>query len=228
MKLLETYEELFQYLCRLNRAARTEAHPEYVRVRSEMKTMLDDITRGASSDVRLSNQIKRLELPLTFFVDNLISTSRLKFAGQWAENRLAKEKNELAGDERFFDFLEQDLTDTSEEAAERLAVYYSCLGLGFTGMYQAQPEQIRLYMEKMFPRIRQWIDNDPRAKINEEAYRYTDTRILTEPPSRKIILVAILFLFFSLSAMMIYYALYYKASGELTNAIRDINKLSQH
>lgn len=227
MNLLEAYEDLFQYICRLNRAAKTDAHPDFARVRSEVKTMLDDISRSASADVRVSNQIKRLELPLIFFVDNLICTSRLKFAAQWAENRLAMERNELAGDERFFDFLDQDLTDTSEEAAERLAIYYVCLGLGFLGMYQAQPEQIRQYMEKIFPRIRQWMDNDTRVKISEEAYRSTDTRMLTEPPSRKIILVVILFLFFSLSAMLVYYVLYYKASADLTSAVDRIQDLSK-
>ena len=227
MNLLETYEDLFQYMCRLNRAAKTEAHPEYLRVRTEIKTLLDEVSRSASADVRLSNQIKRLELPITFFVDNLICTSRLKFAPQWAENRLAKEKNELAGDERFFDFLEQDLSDTSEDAAERLAVFYSCLGLGFAGMYQGQPDKIRQYMDQIFPRIRQWMDNDPRTKINEEAYRYTDTRVLTEPPSRKIVFVALMFLFFALCAMMVYYALYYKATDELTSAVKNINNLSQ-
>src|SRR5204862_8116200 len=132
-----------------------------------------------------------------FFVDNLICTSRLKFAPQWVENRLANERNELAGDERFFDFLEQDLTDTSEEAAERLSVYYVCLGLGFTGMYQGRPEQIRKYIEQIFPRIRQWVDNDPRTRVSEEAYRFTDTRLLTEPASNKIIFVAPIFLLFA-------------------------------
>ena len=224
MKLLELYEDLFQYVCRLNRVSRTDAHSEYARVRSEAKTLLEEINRNAASDVRLSNQTKKLELPIIFFVDNLICTSRLKFASQWVENRLAKEKNELAGDERFFDFLEQDLTDTSEEAAERLAVCYVCLGLGFSGMYQGRPEQIRKYIEQIFPRVRQWIDSDPRTKISEDAYRYTDTRVLTEPPSKKIVLVTILFVFLSLSALAVYYGLYAKASQELTKSIDQIRK----
>ena len=32
MKLLELYEEIFQYVCRLNRMAKTQAHPEFARV----------------------------------------------------------------------------------------------------------------------------------------------------------------------------------------------------
>lgn len=224
MNLLETYEELFQYICRLNRAAKADTHPDYARVRSEVRTLLDEIVRSASKDVLLSNQIKRLELPVIFFVDNLICTSRLKFAAQWAESRLAKEKNELAGDERFFDFLDQDLTDTSEEAVERLSVYFVCLGLGFMGMYQSQPEQLRIYMDKIFPRIRQWMDVDPRAKITEEAYRNTDTRQLTEPPSRKIVFVAVLFVFLAMVVLTVIYGLYVAAARDLTVSISEIIK----
>ena len=182
MNLLELYEDTFQYVCRLNRAAKAESQPDYGRVRAEIKALFDEVAKHASTDVRLLNQVKRLELPMIFFIDNLICTSRLKFAIRWSENRLAKERNELAGDERFFDFLEQDLTDTSEEAAERLAIYYTMLGLGFTGMYQAQPEQIRRYLDQIFPRVRPWMDPDPSAKISDDAYRHTDTRLLTEPP----------------------------------------------
>jgi type IV/VI secretion system ImpK/VasF family protein len=226
MKLLEIYEELFQYMCRLNRMARTQAHPEYARVRTEVKTLLDEVKRSASAEVQLANQVGRLELPVLFFVDNLICTSRLNFAPQWAENRLAKERNELAGDERFFDFLEKDLGDTSEEAAERLAVYYVCLGLGFQGMYQGQPEQIRRYLEQIFRRIRQWIDSDPRTKISEEAYRHTDTRALSEPQGSKIMLVLIIFVFLSLSVLVVCYGLYAQASAELRTSIKEIEKQS--
>ena len=224
MKLLEIYENLFQYVCRLNRAAKTQSHPEYVRVRSEIKEILNEVERTASADIRLLNQVKQLELSVIFFVDNLICTSRLKMASQWADNRLAKERNELAGDERFFDFLDQDLKDTSEGAVERLAVYYVCLGLGFMGMYQGQPDQIRRYMEQIFPRIRQWIDSDPRTKISEEAYKFTDTRVLTEPPSNKIILVTVIFAFLSLSVMIVYYALYANALSQLSGSMTTIIK----
>jgi cytochrome bd-type quinol oxidase subunit 1 len=44
-------------------------------------------------------------------------------------------QRQLAGDEKFFDLLEETLNDSSEDASERLAVYYTCLGLGFMGMY---------------------------------------------------------------------------------------------
>jgi len=223
MKLLELYEALFQYICRLNRVAKSENHPEPARVRSEIKTLLEEINRNAAADVALLNQVKQIERPIIFFVDNLICTSLLNFAPQWAMKRLASDYNELAGDERFFvDFLDEDILNPSAEAAERLAVYYVCLGLGFTGMYQGQPEKIRDYMEKIFPRIRQWMDSDSRTKISEQAYGFTDTRILTEPPSDKILLVVVAFIFLSLSVLVISYTLYFKASADLKHSVEQI------
>ena len=227
MKLLDLYEEFFQYVCRLNRVAKTQAHPEFATVRSEVKDLLAQVMQNAASDVHLLNQVKKLELPMIFFIDNLICTSRLKFASQWAQKRLATEKNELAGDERFFvDFLEKDITDTSEEAVERLAVYYVCLGLGFMGMYQNQPDQLRRYIEQIYARIPQWVDRDPRTKISEEAYQHTDTRLLTEPPSNKIILVAIAFVFLSLSVLTICYVYYVKSVHVVRESIQQINDQS--
>jgi type VI protein secretion system component VasF len=225
MKLLDLYEELFQYVCLLNRMsnAKPEAQREYARVRADVKGLIEDITRSSSADVRLVGQVRRLEMPILFFVDNVISTSRLKFAAQWAASRLAKERNELAGDERFFEFVQKDLADVSDEAVDRLAVYFTCFGLGFTGMYVNQPEYIRNLMEQIYPRIKHMTDSD-RVRLSEEAYKYTDTRTLTEPPNNKIILVTILFLFLSLSVLVLYYALYYKASSELTSAVQSIEK----
>ncbi|HTV42659.1 MAG TPA: DotU family type IV/VI secretion system protein [Candidatus Sulfotelmatobacter sp.] len=222
MKLLELYEGLFQYICRLNRAAKGQTHPDYSRVRSEIKSLFDDISRSAASDPALSSQVKQLEAPMIFFVDNMIATSRLNFAPQWAMNRLAAERNELAGDERFFvDFLEKDLVNTHPEVAERLSVYYVCLGLGFTGMYQGQPEQIRRYLDQIFPRVRQWTDSE-KSKITEQAYTCTDTRQLTEPPNDKISLLVVAFVFLVLCVFAICYGLYYKASSDLTDSVNQI------
>ena len=78
-------------------------------------------------------------MPIIFFVDSIIAESKLSCAGQWHQDRLAYEQNELAGDEKFFDLLDETLNDPSPEATERLVIYYVCLGIGFTGWYATQP-----------------------------------------------------------------------------------------
>jgi type IV/VI secretion system ImpK/VasF family protein len=223
MKLLELYEDFFQYICCLLRAAKTQAHPEPTRVRSELKELLEKAARSAGSDNRLAAQATKVELPLIFFADDVIAHSQLRFAGQWAQKPLAQERHETRGDERFFvQYLEEDLVNPDDEASERLAVYYVCLALGFHGIYRSHPEKILWYMEQVFPRIRQWMDNDPRTKISEEAYRHTDVRVLTEPPSTKIAAVAVAFVFLSLSVLVVYYALYADAVKVLTDSVEFI------
>ena len=159
MTLLELTEPIFQYVCRLNRLARKSGGPassdtsfiakapgsaptgptrvaglDYAVVRSEVKAMFEDFLARSNSDMRLNTQAREVELPLLFFVDSMISDSALPFAAQWNQNRLAYERNELAGDEKFFDLLEETMKDSSENASERLAVFYNCIGLGFSGI----------------------------------------------------------------------------------------------
>ena len=99
---------------------------------------------------------------------------------------MASERNELAGDEKFFDLLDEELADPSEDAAERLSVYYTCLGLGFTGVYIGQPESIRKLMLRISGRISSMMDADEEAFICPEAYENVDTRNLIEPPGTKL------------------------------------------
>ena len=47
-----------------------------------------------------------------------------------------------------FDLLEETLKESGDDAAERLAVFYVCLGLGFSGIYFQQPEFLRHDLER--------------------------------------------------------------------------------
>lgn len=226
MTLLELCEPLFLQVCALNRMGRTGGNPDFLRVRNEIKATLSDLGQRANADVRLSNQFRKLELALVFFVDSMIAGSSLKFAGQWHQNRLAYEQKEKAGDEKFFDLLEATLADSSEEAEERLAVFYVCLGLGFTGMYVNQPEQLRKYMNSIFPRIRHRLDYDPKARFFKEAYQSVDTRSFLQPPSRRLAILGVVLVFLSLSVLALYYGMYLNASDSLRASLRQV--IQQH
>jgi type VI protein secretion system component VasF len=246
MTLLELTEPLFQYICRLNRVARKAGQAptgettflskgaaatrgvslDYAVVRSEIKAIFEDMQLKAGKDFRLGSQVKKMELPLVFFVDSLISESSLRFAAQWNQNRLAYERNELAGDEKFFDLLEEDLKDSSEEAAERLAVFYTCIGLGFSGIYFRQPEFLRKTMFSIAPRIRRYIDADEAAKICADAYENVDTRDLTEPPSRTVVVIGLIFLCLTVASLISYVVLYQISKNDLTGYFKIINEKS--
>jgi type VI secretion system protein ImpK len=254
MTLLQLTEPLFQYMCRLNRLARRStsaraagsdtafvalsqaaqtaaplvpargANLDYTVARSEIKALFEDMAAKASAEVRLSQQYRKIELALIFFVDSLISESKLSFASEWNQNRLAFDRQELTGDEKFFDLMQEAQNDPSDDASERLAVFYICIGLGFTGSYFNQPELLRKTMLTIAPRIRHLVENDQNAKICPEAYEAVDTRDLVQPPSSRLAFVGLIFAGFVLAILISYFWMYRQASSHLNESMDDVLK----
>src|SRR3954469_7592382 len=93
------------------------ANLDYTVARSEIKAIFEDMAAKAAAEVPLSQQYRKVELPLMFFVDSMISESKLSFASEWNQNRLAFERQELTGDDKFFDLLEEAQKDPSDDAS---------------------------------------------------------------------------------------------------------------
>jgi type VI secretion system protein ImpK len=228
MTLLQLCEPLFQYVCTLNREARSGSRRDYVAVRADVKRLIEEQAQVASRDVRLAGQAKKVELPLVFFVDSMICQSQSPAAAQWSLNRLAKEKyNELAGDDRFFVLLRETLEDHTEDASERLAVFYQCLWLGFTGPYDRKPDKLRECVDEIRPRIGAYMDSDPKRRICEEAYRGVDRRPLDDPRSNRLAILGILFAFLCIAVMVVYYALYMNASQSVRQSLKIVRGQAQ-
>lgn len=211
--LPELCEPFFQYVCRLNRSARKGARAEEGQVRGELAGLLSQMKADAASDLRLRAQYDRVELALIYFADFMIKESKLPFARRWKE--MAHDRNKLAGDEEFFDLMEETISDTSDEASERLVIFYTCLGLGFTGFYMGQPEALRKKMMEISPRVRAYLADDREPRICPEAYEHTDTSDLIEPPGRSLVgigiaLVGLLLVLFAANAY-----LYHESAGAL-------------
>ena len=222
MNLLELCEPLFQYVCILNRAGRKGGNLELTAVRSKIKDLFESLRSRAQADPRLNPQFKKVEQPLIFFVDSMITDSKVPFARKWDQDRLAYGFNELAGDEKFFDLFDETLKEQTDEATERLSVYYTCIGLGFTGWYSGQPEYLRRKMLEVSPRIRHLIESDTTVRVCPEAYQNVDTRDLVEPPSQKMVVILIIFLVFMLTALACNFFLFRTASQQLTSSLSEI------
>ncbi len=222
MNLIELCEPLFQYICILNRAGRKGGNLEYNTVRSKIKVLFEDLRTRAATDPRLNPQYKKMEQPLIFFVDSMIADSKVPFAKVWDKERLAYSFNELAGDEKFFDLFDETLKEQGDEATERLSVYYTCIGLGFTGWYSGQPEYLRKKMLEVAPRIRSLIESDTTVRVCPEAYQNVDSRDLVEPPSSKMVMILIIFLVFLLTTLACNFFLFQEASTQLTGSLSEI------
>jgi type VI protein secretion system component VasF len=226
MTVLELCEPLFKKVCLLNRVGREGASLssaiELEKLRLEIKELFADLEKKASSQPGLGALWQKLELPLIFFVDSMIAECGLAVSTAWHHNRLAYERKELAGDEKFFDLLDETLNDPSEEATERLKIFYTCLGLGFTGWYAGQPEYLRGKMLDISHRIRPAMDTDQSARICPEAYIGVDTRDLIQRPGLSIAAIAIIFVGLCLIVLTVETYLFRAASLSLTDSVTAI------
>ncbi len=223
MTLLELCEPLFQYVCQLKRLARSNCTLEMDKVRSEIKKKFEFMKSEALNSAELAGHYEKIELPLLFFVDFMIKESKLAFAYDWYE--LGRERNELAGDEKFFDLLDENLADPSDAATQRLVIFYTCLGLGFAGVYAGQIESIQRLMSKISARISGMMDADEKSYICPEAYENVDDRDFVEPPSTKLVGIGI-----ALIGLIIVWSIAYFCMSYWTLETVDdsLNKIIQH
>lgn len=137
--LLELARPLFSCLARLRREAARGAAPGHQEAKREIETVLGTLRDRAAADARLAAQYARIEAVLVFFTDFMIKEGPFPFAREWQE--LAFSIGEGAGDEKFFELLDQCLADPGAEAVERLWVFHECMALGFDGVHAALGER---------------------------------------------------------------------------------------
>jgi type IV/VI secretion system ImpK/VasF family protein len=222
--LLDVCEPLFLYVCRLNRSTRlaSRAQPHLSQVRSEVQAIVNGMERTAGAS-DLGESFAKIREPLLFFVDDVIITSRLPFAGEW--HRLAEEEGEPAGNEKFFDLLDIALEDPA--ADDRLAVFFVCLGLGFQGKHRGDRAQIDAYMARITARIGDRMDLDEQAKICPEAYHYTDRRPLAEPVTGTLFGIGIVAVILIAMALAVSGAMYFLRTDSLKRNLNTFHQLMQ-
>lgn len=221
MKPHELCEPLFQYVCRLNRSARKGGPIDADQTRTDLRALLEEIKTKASADPRLAAQFDpakgKLYLVLLFFVDHMIRSSNLSFADDW--NDLAAEEGQTNGDARFFELLEETLRQHDEAANDRLAVYYTCMGLGFTGIHTGRQSYLRQKMEECWSRLRGIWDASSSTRICPEAYEHVNTSNLIEPPGRGLVGIGIALFGFIVVLFVANAFLYRSSSEELQSAV---------
>lgn len=217
--LLNHCDPLFQAICRLNRIGRIQRGStiEYTSARAEIEEHFEVLARVARGDIALGVQYRKVELALVCFVDCMLSESALPFASKWNNNRLAFTRNERAGDEKFFQLLDETLQDTKPEADERLAIFYVCIGLGFTG--GAQPDFLKKKMQEIAPRVKAYVDADESAFITPASYQHNNLSNLPLPMAASLVPLLIILAGLLLVVVAVNIYTFHSASAELNQSL---------
>lgn len=172
--------------------------------------------------------VTSVELALAHFVDDLMSQPVWKFHAQWQAERLGNFYNQLAGGAQFYLMLvaelviaERRVPDAADDASERLAFYYICLGLGFNGSPGSQrarypnfPITRQAWTLRIQPHIRQHLSVPDPNPFCPAAYENVDTRQLAPRSWRDRLTTAVALSVILCLAIWVTSALLYKNDTE--------------
>lgn len=174
--LAEICEPFFLFVCRLNAAARKGVHLDERHVRAQLEQEIDELQARAAKagkSTNLRRQAELVERPLIYFFDSTMARGPL--GRDWRE--LSLERGWRGYEQDFFVLLDETLREKDEEATARLEVFYTCLGLGFEGFFEGQPEKLSEYMNDIARRLRSegLIDSSLSGRLCPDAYESTET-----------------------------------------------------
>jgi len=143
MTLVDQCEDLFAYLCLLNHLGRQyELDPSVIREKALLRRKREvrswnicARSRMMPPDSHVYN--RNIEIALWATADWMIDRCRLPLATRWDKKGFDPNgSREQTLDELFWDSLGATLGEAENDASDqRLAVFASCLGLGFIGKY---------------------------------------------------------------------------------------------
>lgn len=227
--LLEHLQPLFLYVCEQHRLAKDggKTAVSYESVKQAVLDKVEAIDQAARHDPVLRQHLDKLKEPILWYLDCTFGSpdNAFAFRQKWNDQRLADygEDGNLSGDDAFFDELNKELeNDPKDESAnERLAFYYTALGLGFTGRYFKRNEdhrrELKSYMQRLYPRVARYVDTDASGKVTPECYRFTDKRDFVAPSRDKPLIFFTAFLLL-LGSLLFGYVYWYM---EKTAPLRD-------
>jgi type VI protein secretion system component VasF len=139
---------IFSCICNYWQLSCITSYVEKEKFQHDIQGLLLEANRIAVQNEELARQYAWIEKPLVFFIDYMVKEGRFPFRQEWHE--LARNYNELSGDEKFFDLLVQTLENP--QLHNSCVLFYVMLGLGFDGAYRYNHEYIedcmRLCKEK--------------------------------------------------------------------------------
>lgn len=225
MTLVQLTEPLFLYVGCLTRAAEHNTQFDVEQVRREIISIFADIRLKAEAHPALAYQYDRtINLILIFYVDFMIKESDLNIADEWVE--LAFDEQELAGDEQFFDLLEQTLAQNTEVALQQLTVFRECLRLGFTGCYSDDWKYLRQLHSDIDAKV-YGERFELSAPLTPAAYEHTDEQDLPKRALKQFKYARWLVVLLVLAFIITNISLYYYSSGQLRGTLNEITEISE-
>jgi hypothetical protein len=223
MNIICLCEPIFQYITLLDKNIQSEKL-SYDRVREDIEKLLLDIKNSSVlKDYEAWKMFEDIHLPLLCFIDYKISNSGNLFAGEWDKHRLAYNESCYTGDKKFFENLEVILSEKSKSNNDDvLLFFYTCIKLGFLGIYKSDSKKVKNYLWEISRRINVKYENKSKFLFNN-LYKNADMKNQNAPIKsvrKKCILVLVMLI---LSYLLLSFGFYYSATKNYFDILAKIN-----
>jgi type VI protein secretion system component VasF len=162
--------------------------------RADIVTLFEKAKEGARRNMDISRDFERIEHPLIFFIDYMVKEGPFPFKSEW--RCLARDFNELSGDEKFFEILE-DVLKYSDRSATLLP-FFTMLSLGFDGVRHSDPAAINNYIKTLSDKIKSDFDHRAQYFTEFQVKQRTGVKAASVWQKYRIILVCAAFAFIAL------------------------------
>lgn len=229
--LTELCEPFFLEVCGVIRSTEKGGDRQAWEVHDRLKRKLDALLEQAKNDYAwLAEDYRYIEPVLAYFADVVIQDSKLPYARQWEGQLLlanAPRISSKTGRQEFFDLLAATLCKSGNRAAQQLAIFQTCLGLGFGGAYHDNPAKLRQLSDEILQTLERNAETDPRRgkrreRICNEAYEHTQMEELCRPMAEKIWVIGIICCALLLATVVAYVSIYIDARDEIQRALGGI------
>jgi len=243
LQLVRAIEPFFLYVCEQRRIARTGKDRGFATVRNEVEMMIRSLQGDADRLPVLRSQVDAIAPGMIFFLDFCFAdpTSPAAFREEWNRARLAadpsiiserhlrmlREEN-LSGDDAFFDLVDEELDERPDDRAanERLVFYYIAIGLGFLGFFrkgnEAHHDTLRSYMNRIYPRIKDWVDPRPDDRLTPGAYDFTNKEDFVTPRRDRPLILVAAFILLAMTLMVGYGVLFEMNADPLKRLLQNV------
>ncbi len=123
--------------------------------------------------------------------------------------------------QQFFNDLDVIVQLPAEKSRQRLAIYYTCLGLGFGGIYRDNPEELQTRAQRIYGVLGDLVDRAVDREICPAAYD-ADERILYRPVRESLVVIGWVLVVVMLATLGAYYGFYKIATDTLNDTLKQV------
>lgn len=131
---------------------------------SHIMRELETVRKKGMSLAELAPAVETACAYTAFYVDYMVHEGPFSFSAQWQD--LGRNKyHELAGDEKFFDYMQQFLEEDTPLATDHLRLMHAMVNSGFAGAYQHHAVELESLLRRVSARIRIETEGAAAAKL---------------------------------------------------------------